>query len=79
MLNVKWHLIYNLQAQLQEQLSKGEDAQASQDEANFAQLQSEKVLMVMMMMMMMMTMMMVIMMMMMMIMAAFYHHPDLWH
>ena len=38
------HLTYYLQAQLQEQLSKGEEAQASQDEANFAQLQSEKVL-----------------------------------
>merc|ERR1719334_1573686 len=32
----------NYKAQLQEQLSKGEEAQASQDEANFAQLQSEK-------------------------------------
>jgi len=32
----------NYKAQLQEQLSKGEEAQANQDEANFAQLQSEK-------------------------------------
>merc|ERR1711974_79991 len=32
----------NYKAQLQEQLSKGEEAQASQDEANYAQLQSEK-------------------------------------
>ena len=31
------------QAQLQEQLSQGEEAQASPDEAQFAQLQSEKV------------------------------------
>ena len=33
-----------MQAQLQDQLAKGEnEAQASQDEAQFAQLQSEKV------------------------------------
>ena len=43
-----WHNINILawslwQAQLQEQLSQGEEAQASPDEAQFAQLQSEKV------------------------------------
>ena len=75
-----------MQAQLQEQLSKGEEAQANQDEANFAQLQSEKVLMVTMMMMMAVMMMMVVIIMMMVLVVVmgmlmstsrfFRHHSD---